>query len=115
MSCRRPSDFSPFCLLVSLPLVQSVDKVAGLNWMQCLTNIKSNTNATQNLADLLNSNGDPVLNVADATATSYSLCTPLCGKGQDFHVSVFAQDFTSWLLPYLALIAQLPFGAPSVN
>jgi hypothetical protein len=95
--------------------VHYVDKVAELDWMQCLTDIKSNTYATQNLVGLLNSNGDPVLNVADATATSYSLSTSLCGKGQDFHVSVFAQDFTSWLLPYLALIAQLPFGTPPVN
>ncbi|KAG2157267.1 hypothetical protein DEU56DRAFT_975432 [Suillus clintonianus] len=26
-------------------------------------------------------------------------------------MSVFSQDFSSWLLPYLALISQLPFGA----
>ncbi|KAG2345258.1 hypothetical protein BDR05DRAFT_880571, partial [Suillus weaverae] len=88
-----------------------VEKVAGLNWTQCLTDIKANANATQNLVGLLNSNGDPVSNVADATAISYSLCTSFCGKGRDFHVSVFARDFGSWLLPYLALISQLPFGA----
>ncbi|KIK47886.1 hypothetical protein CY34DRAFT_798759 [Suillus luteus UH-Slu-Lm8-n1] len=96
---------------LSLLLLHSVEKVAGLNWMQCLTDIKSNANATQNLVGLLNSNGDPVSNVADATAISYSLCTSFCGKGGDFQVSVFAQDFSSWLLPYLALISQLPFGA----
>ncbi|KAG1889367.1 hypothetical protein F4604DRAFT_2015906, partial [Suillus subluteus] len=79
--------------------------------MQCLTDIQANANATQNLVGLLNSNGDPVSNVADATAISYSLCTSFCRKGQDFDVAVFAQDFSSWLLPYLALISQLPFGA----
>ncbi|KAG2142515.1 hypothetical protein BD769DRAFT_1625827 [Suillus cothurnatus] len=52
---------------------------------KCLTDIKANANTTQNLVD-------PV----------YSLCTSFCRKGQ---------DFSSWLLPYLALISQLPFGA----
>ncbi|KAG1769634.1 hypothetical protein EDD22DRAFT_1048049 [Suillus occidentalis] len=57
--------------IVSLLLLQSVEKVTGLNWMQCLTDIKSNANATQNLVGLLNSNGDPVSNVADATALPF--------------------------------------------
>ncbi|KAG1777418.1 hypothetical protein EV702DRAFT_1179523 [Suillus placidus] len=91
------------CQLSLLLLVHSVEK--------CLTDIKANANATQNLVGLLNSYGDPVSNVADATAISYSLCTSFCGKGRDFQVSVFARDFSSWLLPYLALISQLPFGA----
>ncbi|KAG1757930.1 hypothetical protein EDB19DRAFT_1901418 [Suillus lakei] len=94
-----------------LLLVYSVEKVAGQDWMQCLTDVKANANATNNLVGLLNGNGDPVSSVTDATAMSYSLCTSFCGKGQDFRVSVFAQDFSSWLLPYLALISQLPFGA----
>ncbi|KAG1828689.1 hypothetical protein EV424DRAFT_499018 [Suillus variegatus] len=102
--------------LFFLLLAHSAKKVAGLDWTQCLTNIKANANATQNLAGLLNTNGDPVSNVADATTISYSLCTSSCEtlKGWDsgnFDVSIFAQDFSSWLLPYLALISQLPFGA----
>jgi hypothetical protein len=91
--------------------VFSVEKVAGIDWIQCLTDIKANANTTQNLVGLLNSNGDPVSDVADTTAISYSLCTSFCRKGQGFDVAVFAQDFSSWLLPYLALISQLPFGA----
>ncbi|KAG1766415.1 hypothetical protein EDD22DRAFT_355853 [Suillus occidentalis] len=96
---------------LSFLLLHSVEKVAGIDWVQCLTDIKLNADATQNLVGLLNSNGDPVSNVADATAISYSLCTSFCGKGGDFQVSVSAQDFSSWFLPYLALISQLPFGA----
>ncbi|KAG1757929.1 hypothetical protein EDB19DRAFT_1901417 [Suillus lakei] len=94
-----------------LILVYFVETVAGVNWTQCFADIRANANATQNLGGLLNGNGDPVSNVADATAISYSLCTSFCGTGEDFSVSVFSQGFSSWLLPYLALISQLPFGA----
>ena len=46
------------------------------------------------------------------TAITYDLCVSQCGAGQEpFQWSVFAQQFSSWLLPWLALISQLPFGA----
>jgi hypothetical protein len=102
---------SLFLLVALLLLVYSVDKVAGVNWTRCFIDITANANVTNNLVGLLDGNGDPVSNVADATAISYSLCTSFCGTGRDFYVSLFAQDFSSWLLPYLALISQLPFGA----
>ncbi|KAG2157264.1 hypothetical protein DEU56DRAFT_896932 [Suillus clintonianus] len=98
-------------LVALLLLVHYVEKVAALNWTQCLFDIKMNANATQSLVGLLNGNGDPVSNIDDATAISYSMCTSFCGTRQDFYMSVFSQDFSSWLLPYLALISQLPFGA----
>ncbi|KAG1773846.1 hypothetical protein EDD22DRAFT_975961 [Suillus occidentalis] len=57
-------------------------------------------------------NGNPVSNASDATSISYSLCTSVCGTSREpFQWSVFAQDFSAWLLPNLALISQLPFGA----
>ncbi|KAG1757928.1 hypothetical protein EDB19DRAFT_75286 [Suillus lakei] len=94
-----------------LLLVHSVEKVAGVDWTQCFADIQANANATNNLDGLLDGNGYPVSNIADATAISYSLCTSSCGDGRDFQWPVFSQDFSSWLLPYLALISQLPFGA----
>ncbi|KAG0697153.1 hypothetical protein DFH29DRAFT_984362 [Suillus ampliporus] len=78
----------------------------------CLNDIVENATATQNLAGLLNGDGDPVSNFSDATAISYSLCISVCGTGREpFQWPVFSQDFSSWLLPNLALISQLPFGA----
>ncbi|KAG1739815.1 uncharacterized protein EDB91DRAFT_368426 [Suillus paluster] len=99
------------CLLL---LVHAVQQVAGVNFTQCLIGIvaNANANATQNLTGLLNGDGGPVSNASDATSISYSLCTSACGTGQEpFQWSVFSQDFSAWLLPNLALISQLPFGA----
>ncbi|KAF9020868.1 hypothetical protein BDZ89DRAFT_1201941 [Hymenopellis radicata] len=50
----------------------------------------------------------------NATAMPYVVCRDKCedGRGQEpFNWSVFSKQFSSWLLPWLALISQLPFGA----
>ncbi|KAG1816879.1 uncharacterized protein BJ212DRAFT_181309 [Suillus subaureus] len=100
---------SQACLLL---LVHAVMIVAGVNFTQCLNDIIQSANATKNLSGLLDSDGHPVSSVANATSISYSLCTSHCGTGQEpFQWSVFSQEFSAWLLPNLALISQLPFGA----
>ncbi|KAG2123593.1 hypothetical protein DEU56DRAFT_47123 [Suillus clintonianus] len=96
---------------LALLLLVHTRSVVGIDWNQCFIDIMENANATNNLAGLLNLNGDPVSNISDATGISYSLCTSFCGSGWHFQWSAFAQDFSSWLLPFLALISQLPFGA----
>ncbi|KAJ6474232.1 hypothetical protein C8R45DRAFT_1160437 [Mycena sanguinolenta] len=59
----------------------------------------------------MNNHGQPV-NVANATAMSYALCVKTCGRGPHFRPwDVFSQSFSTWLLPFLALVSQLPFGA----
>ncbi|KAG1845520.1 hypothetical protein DFJ58DRAFT_893770 [Suillus subalutaceus] len=97
--------------LTLLLLVHSVDKVVGLDLSQCFSDITTNASLTNNLVGLLDSNGYPVSNISDAAAISYSLCTSVCGNTRDFQWLALSQDFSSWLLPYLALISQLPFGA----
>lgn len=43
---------------------------------------------------------------------TYNQCLETCGKGPgDFQWTMFSQGFGSWLLPWIALIFQLPFGA----
>jgi hypothetical protein len=50
--------------------------------------------------------------ISNATAITYDLCVSQCGAGQEpFQWTVFSQQFSSWLLPWLALVSQLPFGA----
>lgn len=47
----------------------------------------------------------------------YSDCKSRCGafsRLEKFSWSVFSQQFSAWLLPWLALISQLPFGAESL-
>lgn len=95
-----------------LLLMHAVPRVAGLNFTQCIFDIMANANSTHDLAGLLDGNGNPVSNASDATSISYSLCTSVCGTSREpFQWPVFAQDFSAWLLPNLALISQLPFGA----
>ena len=49
---------------------------------------------------------------SNATAITYNLCVSRCGAGQEpFQWTIFSQQFSSWLLPWLALVSQLPFGA----
>jgi hypothetical protein len=49
---------------------------------------------------------------SNATAITYDLCVSQCGAGPEpFQWTVFSQQFSSWLLPWLALVSQLPFGA----
>ncbi|KAF9523983.1 hypothetical protein CPB83DRAFT_949095 [Crepidotus variabilis] len=55
--------------------------------------------------------GLPAL-VADATAITYDMCVQECGHhAEPASWTTFSQQFSAWLLPYLALISQLPFGA----
>ena len=43
---------------------------------------------------------------------TYTQCVGACGGGAgDFQWTMFSQGFGSWLLPWIALIFQLPFGA----
>jgi hypothetical protein len=55
--------------------------------------------------------GRPIGNISDAVGLSYSLCLEACGAAQEpFEWAVFSQKFNTWMLPWLALISQLPFG-----
>ena len=85
--------------------------VAGsANFTQCLINFK-NSSATEGGVDY---NGIPVTDPQTAVALTYEACTAWCGTGQEsFDWSVFSQQFSAWLLPWLALVSQLPFGAES--
>ena len=96
-----------------LLLVHAVKQVAAAtNFTQCLNSLVDNASATNDLTGLLNSVGQPVTNATDATAISYSLCVSACGSANEsLQWSEFSQEFSAWLLPFLALISQLPFGA----
>ena len=82
---------------------------ATANFRQCLSDIQK---LPQGTTGGLDNEGHPVANISTATAITYQLCVSACGEGQEaFQWSVFAQRFSAWLLPWLALISQLPFGA----
>lgn len=51
-------------------------------------------------------------NETGQTQFTYQQCVHECGGGAgDFQWTMFSQDFSTWLLPWIALMFQLPFGA----
>ncbi|VDB86071.1 unnamed protein product [Peniophora sp. CBMAI 1063] len=60
----------------------------------------------------LDSYGRPALNQSLATAIPYLLCEEKCGSSPEpFDWTIFSTNFSAWLLPWLALVSQLPFGS----
>ena len=81
--------------------------VAATNFTQCLTDFQNGT-----AVGGVDYDGQLVSNPRDAVGLTYDACRVSCGTGHEkFDWSVFAQQFSAWLLPWLALVSQLPFGA----
>lgn len=96
--------FIVFVVVISLPTTT----LSSTNWSACLDTVQNSTN-TSGLFDNFH---HPVTNASLATAVSYHTCTQTCGSGaESFEWSIFSQQFSAWLLPWLALFSQLPFGA----
>ncbi|KAH7924102.1 hypothetical protein BV22DRAFT_533250 [Leucogyrophana mollusca] len=102
-----------YALLVSALTGEA--NASAANFTQCLISIQQQANITGNLTGLCLSDGTQITSpaqIGDVTAVSYSVCVDQCGADQEpFSWSTFSQEFSAWLLPYLALISQLPFGA----
>ncbi|KAJ7148681.1 hypothetical protein C8R43DRAFT_888665, partial [Mycena crocata] len=83
--------------------------VATVNFDICLAQVQNGDWGHVGATDSL---GRPVTNLTTATAITYDLCLRACGSGSEpFVWNIFSQQFGAWLLPYLALVSQLPFGA----
>jgi hypothetical protein len=83
--------------------------VSAQTFGDCLNQIRAGLYGSTGITD---NNGNPSNNTANATAITYELCCWACGTGPSpFQWSSFSQKFSSWLLPWLALVSQLPFGA----
>ncbi|KDR67251.1 hypothetical protein GALMADRAFT_1358594 [Galerina marginata CBS 339.88] len=80
----------------------------AVNFEQCLNNINQLT-----IEGKTDNHGHPVSpSSSNATAITFDLCVSQCGAGQEpFVWTVFSQQFSAWLLPWLALVSQLPFGS----
>ena len=83
---------------------------SATNFTQCLIKFRG-SNATEGGTDY---HGRHVPDPRDAVALTYNACLNWCGGGwESFNWTVFSQQFSAWLLPWFALISQLPFGAES--
>ena len=80
------------------------------DFVHCLARFKEH-NITVGGTDY---DGTPVANPLDAVGLTYTACVRYCNlKREPFDWTRFSQQFSAWLIPWLALISQLPFGAKS--
>ncbi|VDB86077.1 unnamed protein product [Peniophora sp. CBMAI 1063] len=62
----------------------------------------------------LDSHGHNISDRTKATSIPYDLCVNECGAGpESFDWTIFSTNLSTWLLPWLALVSQLPFGSQS--
>lgn len=82
--------------------------LAGLDFQGCLNDVRS---GSWGLDGAVDANGVQVTNLTKAVGISYQLCLKACGSGTgDFDWKTFSQQLTAWLLPWLGLISQIPYG-----
>ena len=97
----------PLAVLVLLVSFCVVAFGAGPDFSACLQNVLN----SGSLEGTVDTNGNPTTNISLITGLTYDRCVADCGSGpSDFDWPTFSQEFTSWLLPWLALISQLPYG-----
>ena len=81
--------------------------VAATNFAQCLDDFRNDPNAIGGV----DSQGRPT-SPAEAVGLTYKTCTARCGgDAERFEWREFAWSLSSWVLPWLILISQLPFGS----
>ncbi|KAJ7071987.1 hypothetical protein C8F01DRAFT_1102091 [Mycena amicta] len=82
---------------------------AAVDFETCIAEVRAGKWGSEGGTD---NHGNAVQDISTATAITYELCVTACGAGpQPFVWNIFSQQFSAWLLPFLALMAQLPFGA----
>ncbi|KAJ6538101.1 hypothetical protein B0H19DRAFT_861515, partial [Mycena capillaripes] len=86
------------------------NRMSSTNFEQCLATIMA-TDALWRTGgtDL---NGNLVANKSQVVGMTYAMCVTQCGTAPEaFNFPSFSTQFSSFMLPFLALTAQLPFGA----
>jgi hypothetical protein len=91
----------------------SLSFVAGLqfNLAECEASLQS-INAPQVSNGLVDGDGNPTQNVSEAQGYTYDACLRICGSGIDTsseNTTAVVGQLTVWFLPYLTLLAQVPF------
>ncbi|KAK0484940.1 hypothetical protein IW261DRAFT_1459596 [Armillaria novae-zelandiae] len=99
-------------LSVWAPLLITSAAAASVDFNDCLGRIRS---GNYGMDGLLDNDGHPIptdKNASYATAVTLDLCYRACGRGSaSFSFPNFARESSAWLVPWLALLSQLPFGA----
>ena len=98
----------PIPTRILLLLLFFVSLVAAANFAQCLEEFQKEPDTTGGGVD---SRGHPTT-PAKAVGLTYRTCKTRCGgSAESFNWREFAQLFSWWILPWLALVGQLPFSS----
>ncbi len=82
----------------------------SLDNSQCAIDANQTYLKAPNSTFLYDQYGKPTTDMSQAWGISYESCKHICGAHPgSYHWNSFSQGLTSWLLPWLALTAQLPF------
>lgn len=101
-----------FLILLVLQLCRTT--YASPDFVKCLERLQ-NQEFGQVVEGAVDANGYSVSNVTLAVGLTYPACINLCGSGNEaFNMNSFSQQLVTWLLPWLALISQLPYGSNDV-
>jgi hypothetical protein len=96
-------------LLVHLAFIPIIYGLT-FNDSACRLSLPTSNATNASLAGVVDAFGNPATSVADAFGYNYEACLTQCGTGAgpiEFITTV--QQSTLWFLPYLTLLAQLPF------
>lgn len=97
--------FAVYCLLLS-----TAEGVILVDFEQCQAAVNASYSNDPSIDYLRDQNGKPTSNISTAWGISYQACKDLCTVGTSFvDWNDFSFQFSTWLLPWLALTAQLPF------
>jgi hypothetical protein len=110
---ESPHKFVGFVASVALtfPMATVAGRLPGTNFQDCLAKLQNGTFGVGMDVGGMDNHGHPV-DVSNATGITYSLCVQECGARQEpFEFTIFSQQFCAFLLPWLALVSQLPFGS----
>jgi len=85
-----------------------IEPTLAVNFAQCLVDVRNGVYGPYGGTD---AHGHPVSDISSAVGITYALCKRACETGPEaFNWQTFSQKFSAWLLPWLALISQLPFA-----
>lgn len=100
-ACRQLVTDTAFAVRLWLPCVFLLcifAQAGAVNLEQCKANFANETGQSSSPPNI-----------------TYQQCVDTCGGGPGAsNWTMFSQDFSTWLLPWIALIFQLPFGATGV-
>ncbi|KAJ7321231.1 hypothetical protein DFH08DRAFT_889398 [Mycena albidolilacea] len=87
--------------------------VRGVASVNCYSRFDKLKGSSWVLAGGTDNDGNAVTSIGVATAMTLDLCLQTCGPGiwdKAARWLDFSERFSTWLLPFLALVSQLPFG-----